>query len=259
MNRKAFLIMNPGRPGDKNYTPSVETAYNRMKNFLKSPIGGYWNDDEILELARVENIENLQEDFTYKMETLSGADVEYSIVVFIGHGGAVNGIDSIQLEDDEIIQISTFMDIIPDTSKRTVIIDACRYFVNISQSDLVRENSILDNPKLQGTWCRDYYNRLIANAQPHVELIQSTQYGQYAHGSQTGTAFIDAFLDIVKANNKIWNVRALIDSEFTISYPDVEVDIKQRMGKYNQVPQYTNKTDSPFPLLALKKPNTGVL
>lgn len=41
MSRKAFLIMNPGLLGDRNYAPTVENAYNRVKSYLKSPVGGY--------------------------------------------------------------------------------------------------------------------------------------------------------------------------------------------------------------------------
>lgn len=254
MSRKAFLIMNPGLLGDRNYAPTVENAYNRVKSYLKSPVGGYWHDEEILELARVADYENLEEDFCNKMEAVGNVDVEYSLIVFIGHGGAVNGNDSIQLKDRRIIPISTLITPVSPITKRMVIIDACRSYVAIPEI-MLEQRAFAGDGQFQGTWCRDYYNHLIAECEPHVELIQSTQYGQYAHGSQTGTAFMDALLGIIKDNLPLWNSLALMTylGEYRATFRDLEGFVRTQMDAYGQVPQYTNASQCAFPLFALKR------
>ena len=262
MNRIAFLIMNPGLPGNRNYAPTVEIAYNRVKDYLKSPVGGYWQDEEILELPRIVDVENLEKDFSNKMEAIGNADVEYSLIIFIGHGGAVDGDDCIQLEDGRIIPISTLTMPVSPNTKRTVVIDACRSYVAIPKRDLLLEQRMFSGEgQIQGIWCGDYYNRLIIQCKPHVELIQSTQYGQVAHGSSKGTAFTDALLETVKTNGALWNQIALNDShgEYSCNYRDMENDIKNGMIDFGQIPQYTNTSDCAFPLFAVKRPASRIL
>lgn len=246
--------MNPGLPGDRNYAPTVEIAYNRVKSYLKSPVGGYWHDEEILELARVADFENLEEDFCHKMEAVDNADVVYSLIVFIGHGGAVNGNDSIQLEDGRIIPIKSLTTPVLPITKRMVIIDACRSYVAIPEM-MLEQRAFAGEGQLQGTWCRDYYNHLIAECEPHVELIQSTQYGQYAHGTQTGTAFIDAFFEALKNNYPFWNDLALMNQlgEYRATFRELEEFVRTQMDAYGQVPQYTNASQCAFPLFAMKR------
>ena len=95
MKRRALLIQNPGKVGDANYVPTVAEAYNRFKSYLQSPVGGCWKDDELIELQRLGPMGLwLQSDFVFKLRELNQPDVDYSMIVFIGHGGAINGVDT---------------------------------------------------------------------------------------------------------------------------------------------------------------------
>lgn len=119
--------MNPGR-SEVNLVPSVLAVCERYKNYLKSPVGGYWQKDEILELDRLGvGGGSLNSDYVIKLRELNKPDIDYSIIVFIGHGGACKGIDCIQLEDGEIIPVKDLTVAYRNSSpmKRTVVIDAC--------------------------------------------------------------------------------------------------------------------------------------
>lgn len=257
MKRRVLLIMNPGS-GDHNVS-GVEGAYNRYKNFLMSPVGGFWQKEEILEMRRACGCMSQQSEFCMQMRELNQLDVDYSMIVFIGHGGAVCGHDIIQLEDGETLSISELLKPINHTVpiKRTVVIDACRKIIPIEENLLLLEQREFSGcGRIVESWCKVYYNRLITEAEPHVELIQSTQYDTYAQGTKTGTAFTDALFGLLKDNTTIWNNFALKDDvgEHTVSYRDVMDDIKKRMVSWNQVPEYTNNSATTFPLFAVKRP-----
>lgn len=261
MKRRALLIQNPGKMG-VNYVSSVTEAYDRFKNYLKSPVGGCWEDKELLELNRLGPMGVLlQSDFVFKLRELNQPDVDYSMVIFIGHGGAINGVDNVQLEDGELIPISYFTQF-GNPQKRTVIIDACRKYEPLDVQELICEQrGFSGDGGLDAIACRDYYNDIISQSQPHVELLQSTQYDQYANGSKDGTAFTDALFHVLKTGNAIWKQKALMDKygECHKSIPDILTDIQTNMAAYQQIPQYSNKSGSVFPIYAIKRPTTRII
>lgn len=46
--RKLLLLANPGIQG-VNWAPQVFNVLERYKQYFKSPVGGYWQDDEIID------------------------------------------------------------------------------------------------------------------------------------------------------------------------------------------------------------------
>lgn len=259
MKRKALLIMNPGVQ-NQNFAPTVCNACLRYKNYLQSPVGGYWQNDEILELERLDDGLNLKSNLESKLKELNSPDIEYSLIIFVGHGGAANGLDSIQLEDGTIISIENLKNASgnPNPIKRTVVVDACRCYAAVTPQQLILEQREFSGSSIDGLACREFYNRLITESDSHIELIQSTQYGQFAHASQSGTAFIDALFDVIGDNNIFWNQSALMDNigECSKSFPDILDDVKEKMTAYNQVPKFTSMSSNYFPLFALKRATT---
>lgn len=262
MKRRALLIQNPGKVGDANYVPTVAEAYNRFKSYLQSPVGGCWKDDELIELQRLGPMGLwLQSDFVFKLRELNQPDVDYSMIVFIGHGGAINGVDNVQLEDGELIPISYFTEI-GNPKKRTVIIDACRKYEPLGAAGIVFEQrEFSGDGGYDADACRDYYNDLISHAKPHVELLQSTQFDQYAMGSKDGTAFTDALFHVLNDGHRVWKQQALMDKygECHKSIPDILTEINANMATDQQVPQYTNDSDDVFPFYAIKRPTTRII
>jgi hypothetical protein len=51
MIRKAIIICSPGTKNSVNYLIGVDTDLHLFVNFLKSPIGGYWEDKLIAGLC----------------------------------------------------------------------------------------------------------------------------------------------------------------------------------------------------------------
>lgn len=264
MKRRALLIMNPGQVGASNYAPSVMAAMNRYKNFLKSPTGGYWQDEEIIELERSVGPKSLQSSFAFKMRDLNQSDVDYSLIVFIGHGGSAMGVESFQLEDGETLPIECLLypPHNPKPLKRTVVIDACRTYAAVTPMQIMLESRAFSGDgQIQGVWCKDYYNSIIENTPAHIELLQSTQYGQYAKTSISGTAFTDALFDTISNNSSLWNTQALNDKygRKCIVFPDILDDVKNCMAGWGQTPQFTNPSDACFPVYAVVRPITKVV
>lgn len=261
LNRKLLLIMNPGRVG-ANYVPTVLSVIERYKNFFKSPAGGYWQKDEILELSRLapQGV-SLESELVDKMRELNKKDVQYSVIVFVGHGAAANGIDSIQTEDGRVYRLEDFLKPIDENPnfKRMVIVDACRSFAPIQPNQiLLEERSFSAFGTLDGEACKKHYNDLIADAEPHVSLVQSTQRGHYAYGTQTGTAFSDAALNYLKRVSDFYrnSSNAPGTDHIAIKLPKMLNAISGFDSVHNQTPQFTTDPigiTKHFPILAIHR------
>lgn len=262
MNRRLLLLNNPGIPGTKNYAPSVFEATERYKAFFKSSLGGCWDDGEIMEMPA-----NLDKDcqivwLSAAIDTLNSL-TDYSIIVFTGHGGAVvqgyGTVECVQLSGGNLYPINSLL-ATQTQVKRTVIIDACRCFTWLNESEqLDKDKAALKvlTKDLNNTDCRDYYNALISEMPIHWELIQSTQYGQVAHASQTGSVFCDSLFKVIYDKASTWNMTALGNDEHQMSktLEDVVGDARLIMGRLGQIPQFrTNNVGTErFPLFAVKR------
>ena len=253
--RKLLLLANPGAQ-DGNWAPQVFNVLERYKQYFKSPVGGYWQDDEIIDY---EDIADPQAEANWVAAQLADItrNAEYSIIVFIGHGGVLNGGDVIQLSKGELCPVSCLTDDNGFAIKRTVIIDACRTFIAAPHQLILEEQrTFSQGGRLLGLRCRDYYNEIIANSTPHTELLQSTRYGEPAVAVDQGTAFSNALFDAVASNIPVWSHFASVIPnrlncktnqnvlEMTIGY----------MGAFNQVPQITSSDGSfTFPFFAIRR------
>lgn len=240
-NRKLLLICNPGVPG-VNHVPSVPAVLQRYKNYFQSAVGGYWRDDEIIEEEVGYNDEaELTWLFCKLGEITRNAD--YSMIVFVGHGGSSDeNNDQIQLSKGKLVPVSSFLapEGFEGSMKRTIIIDACRTLIEAPQQQILLEQRTYSaGGMLEADWCKNLYNEVIDNCDPHVELIQSTQYGQDAHANETGTAFSDAFFGVLGSNIPRWNNQALGLNTGRLSKSTIDLfpSIAAAMQADHQVPQ----------------------
>lgn len=79
MKRRALIISNPGEVGGENFCKGVLVDVLQYKAFFKSPYGGLWHDDEVVEICRPS-----QNEFITAVSSLSLVD--YACIVFTGHG-----------------------------------------------------------------------------------------------------------------------------------------------------------------------------
>lgn len=255
MRRKLLLLGNPGFAG-QNYVPSVPAVILRYKEYFKSEVGGYWSDDEIIEEPDGYDMNSEVTWLAFQLKELN-QNVDYSVIVFVGHGGAYLGNEQLQLSKGQIMPLNCMLAPLgfENIIKRTLIVDACRSLIGGTPSQLIIESkSFSGNGQLMGESCKEYYNQLIENCEPHVELVQSTLYGSVANSTEEGTAFSDALFSDLDAKVPLWNEFAMQDrcGQFSKGITDILPDVQKVMAAYNQVPQYSRYGgNGDFPLYAV--------
>lgn len=259
MKRKLLLLCNPGTP-QINYVQHVTEVLNRYKAFFQSAVGGNWRNDALLDEIDEMPIgldENAQISWlAFKLADYA-KNYDYSLIVFVGHGASCPASDLIQLSGGGIVPVKDLCDdITQDKSlKRTVIIDACRSAIGAQSHDLLTEGRAFSGAgQIECDWCGKYYNELISDSQPHVELIQSTQHNCYAYVTQNGTVFSDSFFDVMRNNTPQWNALAMgmKDGRYNKNVKDIFDLVDDKMIATGQKPQYSRiGSTGNFPLYAV--------
>lgn len=256
MKRKILFIQNPGK--SEALKKGIPSMVDRYKAFFRSEAGGYWSDSEFLDVDRLQpNRVTVQTDLISKLKEINAADIEYSMILFVGHGASFDRKDHFQLESGEILPID-FLTMDPNQRqiKRTVLLDACRVgYISTPNGWKLESRVFSGGYNLLGSDCRDFYDYLIESADPHVDIIKSTQYVHKAYGSENGTDFSNALIDTLMENAKVWNAAALVDRYGTlaISYKDIHSQVASKLK--NQIPEFSqDKPSAPFPLYAVSRP-----
>jgi hypothetical protein len=185
------------------------------------------------------------------------------MIVFTGHGGAVikgyNKEECIELLGGNLFPISSLC-ASHSKIKRTVIIDACRCFTWLNESVQLDKDrmSVKELTKdLNAIDCRDYYNELISDLPEHYELIQSTQLGEVARASQTGSVFCDALFTIIYGQASTWNMAALCNNNHVTCKSTEELvhGADGIMSPIGQHPQFSTNclTTERFPFYAVRR------
>ena len=254
--RKLLLLANPGVRGCDNWAPQVLDVLERYRQYFQSPVGGYWSDDEIVPYT---DIPDPAAEASWVATHIADMtrNAEYSMIVFVGHGGVMQGQDQIQLSKGALCPVSCLTDGMGLAIKRTVIIDACRSFIGATPQLLLEEQRTFSQAGLLlETHCRDFYNEIWQNSSPHVELLQSTQYGMPARTTDRGTAFSDVLLNTVGGRTPLWNHLASVDPSREVSRSNQEVlqEACKSMGIFVQVPEITSTDGSfSFPFFAVRR------
>ena len=256
LTKKVLLIGNPGKEGDKNYAPQVYDVLDQYKSFFISPVGGSFALDDILELKGClcsANEESCLSSFIMELD-----QVNYSIIVFVGHGRDNNRSDEIQLSFGSFWPVgSFFMSKNPQMLKRTIIIDACRIEAKIQAPVILNESF---DYRAQGFFnrydCKNYYDELIENTEPHIDLIQSTQKGCPAFTTGKGTVFNDNLFNQIGKQIQKWNVKLVNGNphfQDKINFKDEVDELKGTMIGANQIPEFIAIGGSgSFPLMCCK-------
>ncbi len=228
-----------------------------------SAVGGSWiggTNGEIIEEPAGLNANSEETWLALQLRELN-LHTDYSVIVFVGHGGAYLGDDQLQLSKGKILPLACLM--APKGAeciiKRTIIVDACRALIGALPQQLILESKTFSGDgQLMGNYCRDYYNKVIEDCDPHVELLQSTKYGEVAkiNPNHTGTAFSDSFFETLDTQVPVWNKQALNDrcGQLNKGITDILPAVQAGMIAYNQVPEYSRSGgggNGDFPLYAV--------
>jgi len=176
MKRIALIISNPGERGHENYCEGVEKDVYNYRNYLTSPIGGYWSDIEEIKLLPKPNLADIKAQLAF----IRDHQYEYSLIIFSGHGEYSESRDSTILELKRGVEIDS-RELRNVTTKETLIIDCCRV---VSAFQILEEETVKFAAKaglrLDPEECRKYYNRKIEECESHMTVAYSCSKGERA-------------------------------------------------------------------------------
>lgn len=174
-SRKALII---GSPDEK--IPGVNIDTQNLFAYLKSPIGGYWYSDEIVNLTSPSLSVVRRE-----IESLKSKD--YSMVFFAGHGYY-----SMQKERT-IIHLNSkekmdSLELRTGAPKHTLILDCCRerhddrQLLKVAMESLSLDSAIRQRPNADQ--CRIYFNQAIAQCGTGIIVMNSCSVDETAGESE---------------------------------------------------------------------------
>lgn len=177
MTRKAIMIGSPGPKNTVNYLKGVDADLHHFVSFLKSPIGGSWEDNEIAGLFKCPS-ENL-------IELFHSLYVDFLLVYFSGHGHQDLKETNIAINDSESISISQLISLI-NVPKALIIIDTCR-------KSLVEEYSSLSGPEylsfkstLNQPNSSEKYMQIISESTNGISIAYACSVGEISNDTELG-------------------------------------------------------------------------
>ena len=177
MTRKAIMIGSPGPKNSLNYLKGVDTDLHHFVSFLKSSIGGSWEDSETGGLYKCP-YENL-------IEIFQSISADFLLVYFSGHGHHGLKETNIAINDKESISISELISLIK-APKALIIIDCCRKSIkeeysSFSGPEYLSFKSILDQPNT-----RERYLQIISESAPGIAIAYSCSVGEMGRETELG-------------------------------------------------------------------------
>jgi hypothetical protein len=177
MTRKAIMIGSPGSKNSATYLKGVDTDLHHFVSFLKAPIGGSWEDEEIAGLYKNPS-ENL-------FELFQNSKTDFLLVYFSGHGQQELNETKIAINDTESISISQLISLI-QSPKALIIIDSCRKFIDeeyssFSGPEYLSFKSLLDQPNT-----RDRYMQIISESATGIAIAYACSVGENSGDTELG-------------------------------------------------------------------------
>ena len=185
MTRKAIMIGSPGPKNSATYLKGVDTDLHHFVSFLKAPIGGSWEDEEIAGLYKCPS-----EDL---IELFQSTKTDFLLVYFSGHGLQDLKETNIAINDTESISISQLISII-QAPKALIIIDSCRKIIveeysSFSGPEYLSFKSLLDQPNT-----RDRYMQIISERTNGIAIVYSCSVGENSGDTELGGSYTYSLL-----------------------------------------------------------------
>jgi hypothetical protein len=177
MTRKAIIIGSPESKNSTTYLKGVEVDLHHFASFLKSSLGGSWENHEITELFNCPS-QNL-------MESFQNTNTDFLLVYFSGHGQQNLKETIIAINDNESISISQLFSII-QTPKALIIIDTCRHLKDNEHSSFSGPEYLSFNSLFDQTNTRDKYLQIISECAPGIAIAYSCSVGEMSSETELG-------------------------------------------------------------------------
>jgi hypothetical protein len=180
MTRKAIMIGFPGPKNSTTYLKGVDTDLHHFVSFLKAPIGGSWEDEEIAGLYNCPS-----EDL---IELFQSTNTDFLLVYFSGQGQQDLKETNISINDTESISISQLLSLI-NAPKALIIIDSCRKIIDeeyssFSGPEYLSFKSLLDQPNT-----RDRYMQIISESATGIAIAYSCSVGENSGDTELGGSY----------------------------------------------------------------------
>ena len=185
MKRKAIMIGSPGPKNTKQYLKGVDTDLHHFVSFLKSPIGGSWEDNEIAGLFKCPS-ENL-------IELFQSTYTDFLLVYFSGHGHQDLKETNIAINDSESLSVSQLISMIK-APKALIIIDTCRResdekYSSISGPQYLSFKSTLNQPNSS-----EKYMQIISESTDGISIAYACSVGEISNDTELGGVYTYSLL-----------------------------------------------------------------
>ena len=171
MRRKALIISNPGESGANNYCEGVNKDVKNYKQFLMSPQGGYWFEEEVICLNRP-SIDTLKAN----LQQLS--NIDYTLIVFCGHGYSFGDQTILELKSECEIPEKLLRN---NYKKRTIILDCCRKQANNINESIIHEfAAAIEKRDIDGIEARRYYDEIISSCDNGIVVAYACDLNETA-------------------------------------------------------------------------------
>ena len=233
MKRRILIILNPGKTGSATYCDGVYRDKENYNAFFKSAIGGYYSDSEIRTFDKPALTTVRRE-----LQSIENENVDFSIIVFCGHGwySTISETNILCINDSEQIDSIEFR---RNFKKRIIIEDNCRekYAEYVAESERKSFSAILLmdsggkvlNPEL----CKYYYNKRIEECPEQLIYSTACNVGETAgDNSSFGGFYSSSLLKETKTNAETLLRNINLNTNYhTFNFPICHENAKPRVRK----------------------------
>ena len=177
MTRKAIMIGSPGPKKTRQYLKGVDTDLHHFLSFLKSPIGGSWEDNEIVGLFKCPS-ENL-------VELFQSTYTDFLLVYFSGHGHQDLKETNIAINDSESLSVSQLISIIK-APKALIIIDTCRKVLDEEYSSFSGPEYLSFKSTLNQPNSSEKYMQIISESTDGISIAYACSVGEISKDTELG-------------------------------------------------------------------------
>ncbi len=233
--------------GNKNGLPSVEKDCNRIEEFLRSPLGGCWIDDEILYLPFEITADELNEIIV----SIKQLNLDYVFVYFSGHGGSRSQQTILEINSNE--EKIYLRELLHLSQRQLTIVDCCRYPCDmLNEEEFSLKKSIKQESSRMIPFIRESFDKRLSQALPQNVIVYSCSYGEYSDDLGNGSRFTNALLDSLYSVDKQYKLVSEVFIE--------AADVTSESSEYSQNPKLSMPKISPQYQIPLSiNPNSFVL
>lgn len=191
MSRRALIIYCDNTPSKPLVGPIADR--NNFFRFLTSPLGGSWDEGEIVPLRNptITRVKNA-------IRRLNGAD--YTFIIFTGHGEvrqkSINNIQYLELSDGDI----SVLELRSTAPKQTIIVDACRGYAKDTDIEFAKAMEHLEESGFAGREStREIFDSWLNQCENGLVVLYAASEDETALDTPNGAAYLLSLLICAEA------------------------------------------------------------